>query len=286
MVKAKMSGSTHVMAFLLAAFVGGTTAVESCPQGTRSYINETVNTSATTCELCPAGRYSDQPDSVECTECPMGRVSLPGAVSLETCCAAGTETMARSVLNIFSFSSAADLDFTGGFVYAVNVGGAVTTQSSVEFTNEDVTGVTLTADNHIESWEGRNDFGDDDGLEDVMQSIRWSWYPNPIITKLDYLEVSAWYKLQLLFTEKCCNRGFDILIDDEIIVENFSPQETEGGINSMTTGACVSFSFISQRSTMVITLVGNGGFKDDNPILHGFTLAKQSSAGMLDMCTH
>ena len=94
------------------------------------------------------------------------------------------------------------------------------------------------------------------------------------------------YKLQLLFTEKCCERGFDILIDDEMIVENFSPQETEGGINSITTGACVSFSFISQRITMVITLVGNGGFKDDNPILYGFTLEKQSSAGMLDMCTH
>ena len=72
-----------------------------------------------------------------------------------------------------------------------------------------------------------------------------------------------------------------------MIVENFSPQETEGGINSMlTTGAYVSFSFISQRSTMVITLVGNGGFPDNNPIMDGFTLAKQSSAGMLDSYVH
>jgi hypothetical protein len=44
------------------------------------------------CESCPAGTYQEQPGATECMGCPAGRVSLPGSASLDSCCAAGTQT--------------------------------------------------------------------------------------------------------------------------------------------------------------------------------------------------
>eukprot|EP01052_Picozoa_sp_SAG31_P039257 SAG31_NODE_5407_length_2552_cov_2.547493_1_plen_453_part_01 len=173
----------------------------------------------------------------------------------------------------FPFSSASDLDLTGTFLYAVNVGGGATTQGAVSFTSDtDTDGVTVTAQNHIPSWGGRNNFGSDDGLEDVLQSIRWSGYPNSVTMELTGLTVGTEYKLQMLFTEKCCTRGWDVLVDDEVIFENFSPQDVEGGINTMNTGAALSFDFIAGSDTITIVHLGNGGFPDNNPILDGFTL--------------
>merc|ERR1711881_586372 len=173
----------------------------------------------------------------------------------------------------FPFSGASDLDLTGTFLYAVNVGGGATTQGDVSFTADtDTAGVTVTAQNHIGSWGGRNDFGDDEGLEDVLQSIRWSGYPNSVTMELTGLTIGTEYKLRMLFTEKCCTRGWDVLVDDEVIFENFSPQETEGGINTMTTGAALSFDFIAGSDTITVVHLGNGGFPDNNPILDGFTL--------------
>ena len=78
-----------VLAFLLAAaFVGGTTALESCPLG--SYMTTIMDTSTMSCGFCPAGRYSDQPNATDCTTCPTGRTSVPGSSSTDACCVAGS----------------------------------------------------------------------------------------------------------------------------------------------------------------------------------------------------
>jgi hypothetical protein len=67
---------------LSAAFVGGATAVESCPLG--SYMTAIVNISATSCERCPAGRYSDQAGATDCSAvCPVGQTSVPGYISID-----------------------------------------------------------------------------------------------------------------------------------------------------------------------------------------------------------
>eukprot|EP01052_Picozoa_sp_SAG31_P007097 SAG31_NODE_334_length_17513_cov_10.799989_5_plen_1508_part_00 len=187
-----------------------------------------------------------------------------------------------TAVSAFPFSSAADLDFVGTFLYAVNVGGGSTSQGDASFTGDDVDGVTVTAQSHIGSWGGRNDFGDDDGLEDVLQSIRWSGYPNSVTMELTGLEVGEEYKLQMLFTEKCCTRGWDIIVDDEVIYENFSPQEVEGGINTMGTGAAVTFNFIASSDTIRVVHLGNGGWPDNNPILDGFTLEVDPASSVPD----
>ena len=79
-----------MLVILSAAFVGGTGAVESCPLGSYNIMTTVINSSAMSCELCPADLYSDQPGATECTACPTGRTSAPGASSTDSCCAAGT----------------------------------------------------------------------------------------------------------------------------------------------------------------------------------------------------
>jgi hypothetical protein len=187
-------------------------------------------------------------------------------------------------VTVASFSAASDLDFSGNFKYAVNVGGGAATVGDASFVADtDASWGSIQAQNHIASWGGRNDFGDDDGLEDVLQSIRWSGYPSSVVMNMEGLTVGSQYKLQMLFTEKCCTRGWDVYIGDgdvtqgetagdEMIYENFSAQEVEGGINSMGTGAVMTLTFTANTETVVVTHIGNGGFPDNNPILDGFSL--------------
>jgi hypothetical protein len=195
---------------------------------------------------------------------------------------AGTQVLTIPAVSVFPFSSAADLDFTGRFLYAINVGGVGTTQSGIEFTSDDVDGVSIKQTNAPHS-QGAYDFGDDDGLEDVLQSLRWSTYPKPIIVELERLEVGTKYKLQMFFSERWNTRGFDIQIDNETILENFVSEDVEGGINVFTTGACVAVLFTASLSTMVITLAGNGGYPDNNPLLSGFTLVETPGATLFDI---
>ena len=88
--KQKVSQIRVLTALLsVAGLIGGTSAEESCPIG--SYITTIVNSSATSCKLCPAGHYSDQPGAADCSACPVGRTSLPGTSSADYCCAAGMQ---------------------------------------------------------------------------------------------------------------------------------------------------------------------------------------------------
>jgi hypothetical protein len=85
-----MSKIRRVLALLTVSFVGKTGAVESCSLGSyKSTIVHRDDTVETSCELCPTGRYSDQPDATDCTTCPLGRTSVLGSASAEACCLAG-----------------------------------------------------------------------------------------------------------------------------------------------------------------------------------------------------
>ncbi|MCP4192872.1 MAG: PEP-CTERM sorting domain-containing protein [Planctomycetaceae bacterium] len=176
------------------------------------------------------------------------------------------------------------VDFEGEFLYAVDVGGfGDVTVGDAEFTDGSLLdccqdGVDLTTDEReILEWHGDANYGDLD-LEQVMQSIRWSAAPAEIAIELE-VEAGTPYTLQLLFAESCCDRGFDIMVEDEVAVENFNVQLTQGGINNGEAGVVYSLSVIPEDNNLEIVLGDSGNdvrpnpsAPDNNPILNGFTL--------------
>src|SRR5690606_16361665 len=85
------------------------------------------------------------------------------------------------------------------------------------------------------------------------------------------LEVGERYKLQLLFGEACCDRGFDIFVNGELEADEFSPRH----YNMLAPNAGVSgtYTFTAESSTLNIVLSGNdAAFADQNPILQAFTV--------------
>lgn len=172
------------------------------------------------------------------------------------------------------------LDFQGLFQYAINFaapGGF--TIGDARFTDQNTPGVTISAENSIDNWYTPN-FGtsaNDDNLELVMDSIRWSDAAPPgteeVNIRLDNLLVGQWYKLQLLFQEGCCGRGFDVYIEDALTVNDFSPIVLVGGSVDVTKGAVITHEFLASDSTLTIRLDGRGtSFPDKNPIIQGLTL--------------
>ena len=175
------------------------------------------------------------------------------------------------------------LDFEGTFAYAVDVGGAGgQVVGDVEFTDgselgiEDgeSEGIFITDANEIPAWVQGIDYGNSDNdidLADVMTSIRWNTPPGLDI-EADVVEGEQ-YKLQLLFAEQCCDRGFDIEIEGEVAVDDFNVQLLQEGISNPEQGVYFSHTFTAGDSTLNILLGGqNAAAPDNNPILNGFTL--------------
>jgi hypothetical protein len=171
------------------------------------------------------------------------------------------------------------LDLDGEFVYAVNVGpdGDAGQVRDAFFTADNAPGVTMVAGAAITAsgWFHAN-FGDtenDDVLEKVMGSIR---HTPPVRLTFANLEVGASYKLQLLFAEECCNRGFDVIVDGVLVADDFAPYEVQGGKANHAQGAVITVEFTAQRNKVVISLdgsnVANPAYTDHNPILNGATL--------------
>ncbi len=133
------------------------------------------------------------------------------------------------------------LDFQGIFVHAVDVGGlGGAVIGEAEFSDGSIAGmdvgespgVSMNAPNEIAAWHAPEygDSVDDDGLESVMQSIRYGGFD------LDMEVEPGTYQLQLLFAESCCDRGFDIRVEDELAVDNFHGPTLQGGTDT-TAGA-------------------------------------------------
>ena len=183
------------------------------------------------------------------------------------------------------------LDFEGEFAHAVNVGGpGALLVGDVEFTDGsedlfDSPGVNITDANEILNWHEPNygDSLDDDELEIAMQSIRWNTPPG---MELDLeVEEGQSYKLQLMFAESCCNRGFDIFIEDELAVDNINIQEEQGGINNQATGVLFTHSFTATDDELNILLGGaNEGAPDNNPIINAITLELIENLAILGDC--
>ena len=187
-------------------------------------------------------------------------------------------------------------DFSGTFTHAANFGGSGTTVGDVTFqTHRAATygngvegnGITIYSVNEIESssWGGAS-YGDstnDNNLESMMNSIRWtsaantnavdSDYDGIVGVKLTGLNSGYVYKLQLLVREACCaDRGYDVIFknasDNEITInDDFS---TSGNSLNTDVSQVITYSFEASGSSAIIKLDGSStSFTDKNPILSG-----------------
>ncbi len=203
------------------------------------------------------------------------------------------------------------LDLTGKFDYAVNIFGAGGLQiGDALFTDDSISGFTINAENEYLLWKDINSYGDsinDNNLETVMHSIRWSRSStepnsprydelsttpdNDVLTMdMQNLEIGNEYSLQLLFAEKCCNRGFDIYSGEKLLADNFAPYEVQGMKTydsethnledediTLTTGAFLRYDFIAQDTNLNISLGGiSQNNSDNNPLIQGLTLENKS----------
>ena len=183
------------------------------------------------------------------------------------------------------------LDFEGTFPYAVDVGGIggqvvgdaeFTDGSEFGIDDGESEGVFITDANEILEWHPGADYGESDNdfeLAEVMRSIRWN-VPPGLEIDVDVVEGEQ-YKLQLLFAENCCDRGFDIEIEDEVAVDNFNVQLLQEGIANGEQAVFYTHTFTAGDNTLNILLGGeNGAAPDNNPILNGFTLELNPGNGL------
>ncbi|HUF60822.1 MAG TPA: LamG-like jellyroll fold domain-containing protein, partial [Verrucomicrobiales bacterium] len=169
------------------------------------------------------------------------------------------------------------LDFDGSFLYAINVrgpGGGVVRDAV--FTDDSVAGFTYNQPNEILAWHAPNygDSANDNALEVVMQSIRWNG--GPVNMSLAGLTQGDTYKLQLLFAESCCDRGWDIFIDGIRVFNDFHVPTYQGGIGNTAQGAVVTYTFVASSASLLIDFLQGAPFADNNPILNGLTLERVS----------
>ena len=173
-----------------------------------------------------------------------------------------------------------DLNTTDGgdFLFAVNIGGGEVQVGEVTFTADtDTPGLTWEAVNHIPDWESINEFGnaaDDVALAEVMHSIRWTPAPGSVKVSLADVTPGVLHRLQLLFAEKCCQRGWDITVDGELVADEFSARELTEDAN-IAQGAFFRYDFLPESEVIEIDLNGeNAAFADQNPILSAVTLER------------
>ena len=170
------------------------------------------------------------------------------------------------------------LDLQGNFLYAFNVSsaGAAGKAGDADFTADNAPGIKVTAPNDIANWD-TPEYGDspaDNVIEKVTQSIR---YGPTVRVDLSGLVPGSTYKLQLLFYEKCCmTRGFNLYVDGQLLAQDFSPPEIQGGVDPVSSGAVVAADLLTQRDKLVIIATVNGRTRPDltdpNAILDGVTL--------------
>ncbi len=173
------------------------------------------------------------------------------------------------------------LDLDGDFLYAVNVRGPGGLQvRDALFTDEASTSIcVIHALNENLNWQNPQfgDSADDDQLEVLMQSIRWTPAPRSLAIDLHGLSPGEPYTLQLLFYEPgLFNRGWDIYLDrlsvENLVLDDFSP--SFGGV-----GVVVSLDFVASEASHTVILNGTDApYPDHNPILQALTLEQNVPA--------
>lgn len=181
------------------------------------------------------------------------------------------------------------LDLDGSFLYAINFRGPGGLQvRDAVFTADNVGGLTLVAENEIIAWHTAT-YGttrDDDNLETVMKSIRWTATNSTGIEivgiDLANLVVGRRYSLQLLFAEESSDRGFNVSVEGAVIATSFSPRAIVGGVIDRTRGVVLRHTFVATDTTLNIVLNGVGATQPDkNPVIQGLTLEQTLASSTL-----
>lgn len=176
------------------------------------------------------------------------------------------------VANIFGFTGpdpVASSELAGNFVFNVNIRGRAGVKIPESQFADSVASFAVNVTNDIVPvWVPTSAFeypDSDDGLQLLMHSIRRTPDPSPLIAVVT-LTPGIEYRMHLVFHEQCCSNDVEVLIDDELIVGESSPQQD---------GAEIYYGiFVAQSSTVIVRLgVTDEAFADKNPILKSLALA-------------
>jgi hypothetical protein len=243
----------------------GTKAGVADSDGDRLSDGAEVNTHQTN-PLDPDSDDDGVPDGVEITKGTNPKVS---------------ET--RALVTAFTGGDAGEgLDLDGIFPYAVDLGteDAVGQVRDAIFTGQTTEGFRWVGANAEIGAYHNAAYGDtpnDDVLEAAMLSIRHAGANNGTIRLIfSNLVVGAEYKIQLLFGESGSARGFDVLVNGKLVVDEFAPFITMGGVNETAKGAVVTYNFVASSTTAEAMLRGStittARYGDRNPIINAVTL--------------
>jgi hypothetical protein len=176
---------------------------------------------------------------------------------------AASAAHATPIVGTFT-GSAADqgLDLEGDFTYALTVNPFADgiRVGDARFTDAASTaGVVLDHQSMNQSWYNATYTGSaaDLALGQVMNSVVWSYANGGVsmVLSMGGLTVGNDYKVQLLFGESCCSRGFDIWQDGQELVSDFSPSAL-AGIGNGVRSAFVGNTFTATSTSVIF---GFGG---------------------------
>lgn len=191
----------------------------------------------------------------------------------------GSMASAAPVVGTFTGSASGQgLDLQGNFKYALtmNSGAAGLQVGDATFTDAHATaGAVLTHQNYSSvALAGYTGSAADHNLGQIMQQQVWSMAgATPEVTlTLGNLIAGQTYRVQLMFAESCCSRGFDIFQDGALMVDDFSAGALVG-INNTLASAVFSNEFIAASNSVFFRFGGTAaGYPDNNPILNAATL--------------
>lgn len=194
--------------------------------------------------------------------------------------------------DIIEFTGPDDLNLDpSSAVIAVNAFGDVDLEVNGVTFQEDVTGggtaskdgvtVNIGAANQITDWASPppeytgSDVASTDNLEIIMASIRWTAFPDPVSVDISGLNPGATYEIQLLTNEgRLRGRHWDIAVEDELVVDNYTSAGREGlDIWTETNGFAYVGEFEAPADGILNILMQQqfGGIdprgEDNNPIL-------------------
>lgn len=185
------------------------------------------------------------------------------------------ESRALEIGQFFGGDPGEGLDMQGDFLYALDIAGAGNRKvGDAAFTRDTrTTGFSIVASDVATTW-ATPEYGDtdnDNNLERVMRAIRWSNALNPTTPTVDItmdVVTGEKYKLQMLFTESCCDRGFDILMEDEMLVDdfviyNYHVDQTPG-IANRADGVVIQHEFTATDAQLSLILGLNSPNNSDN----------------------
>jgi len=192
---------------------------------------------------------------------------------------------------IGTFGSGDDLDLspTEPIVYAINVNGIALDVNGVEFVNgiSDFPGYAISSTHEIQApagWADKPEFGDtddDNNLETIMHSIRWSLAPSALTVDLEVTAGKS-YQLQLLTSENQAGvdgtrqRSWDIQIEDIFVVDEYNSSGTDPVSNNTSLGGVYTYNYTALDDELNILFGNVGGETNDapdrNPILQAVIL--------------